>query len=142
MRVHDLRWTFVTLCSSLGIKQNVIRKMTGHTTDYMTAAYTKVFKEDMSKEMEKLNASAYEVHAMCIDDEKPETQATVIHETYAHYEVSFGVKVLQEWLGQQDYEFYDSDNPGLFQENGLENVLCSVASSSSKRFHFAVRSAP
>ena len=110
MRVHDLRWTFVTLCSSLGIKQNVIRKMTGHTTDYMTAAYTKVFKEDMSKEMEKLNASAYEVHAMCIDDEKPETQVTVKHETYAHYEVSFGVKVLQEWLGQQDYEFWALTN--------------------------------
>ena len=105
MRVHDLRWTFVTLCSSLGIKQNVIRKMTGHTTDYMTAAYTKVFKEDMSKEMEKLNASAYEVHAMCTDDEQSQTQAPVKQGTYAQYEVSFGVKVLQEWLGQQDYEF-------------------------------------
>jgi len=110
MRVHDLRWTFVTLCSSLGIKQNVIRKMTGHTTDYMTAAYTKVFKEDMGKEMEKLNVSAYEVHAMCTEEVTPETQAPAEQATYAQYEVSFGLNALQEWLGQQDYEFWALTN--------------------------------
>jgi hypothetical protein len=104
MRVHDLRWTFVTLCSALGIKRNVIRKMTGHTTDYMTAAYTKVFKEDMSKEMEKLNASAYEVHAMCTDEVKPEIEVPAEIETYAQNEVSLWVNELEEWLGQQDYE--------------------------------------
>jgi integrase len=105
MRVHDLRWTFVTLCSALGIKQNVIRKMTGHTTDYMTAAYTKVFKEDISKEMEKLNTSAYEVHAMCTDEVKSETLMPAESEIHAQNEESLVVKALQEWLGQQDYEF-------------------------------------
>ena len=105
MRVHDLRWTFVTLCSSLGIKQNVIRKMTGHTTDYMTAAYTKVFKEDMSKEMEKLNVSAYEVHEMCTEESEPNKEEFSKPSNHAHYEVKFGLNVVREWLGQQDYEF-------------------------------------
>ena len=104
MRVHDLRWTFVTLCSALGIKQNVIRKMTGHTTDYMTAAYTKVFKEDIGIEMEKLNASAYEVHAMCTDEVKPEIEVPAKSEIYAQNEDSLVVKALEQWLGQQDYE--------------------------------------
>ena len=110
MRVHDLRWTFVTLCSALGIKQNVIRKMTGHTTDYMTAAYTKVFKEDIGIEMEKLNASAYEVHAMCTDEVKPEIEVPAKSEIYAQNEDSLVVKALEQWLGQQDYEFWALTN--------------------------------
>ena len=79
--------------------------MTGHTTDYMTAAYTKVFKEDISKEMEKLNVSAYEVHAMCTDEVKSEIELSTNSEIYAQNEESLVVKALQEWLGQQDYEF-------------------------------------
>ena len=70
----------------------------------MTAAYTKVFKVDMSKEMEKLNASAYEVHAMCTDEAKPEIEVPAEIETYAQKEVSLWVNELEAWLGQQDYE--------------------------------------
>lgn len=105
MRVHDLRWTFVSLCSALGIKQHVIRKMTGHTTDYMTAAYTKVFKEDMSQEMEKLNTSAYEVHALCTDENESEIKETPKPSNHAQYQVSHALNAVKEWLGQQDYEF-------------------------------------
>jgi hypothetical protein len=78
--------------------------MTGHTTDYMTAAYTKVFKEDIGIEMEKLNASAYEVHAMCTDEVKPEIEVPAKSEIYAQNEDSLVVKALEQWLGQQDYE--------------------------------------
>lgn len=55
--------------------------------------------------MEKLNVSACEVHALCTEEVKPETQAPAKQATYAQYEVSFGLNALQEWLGQQDYEF-------------------------------------
>ena len=54
---------------------------------------------------EELNASAYEVHAKCTDEVKPEIEAPAEIETYAQNEVSLWVNELEEWLGQQDYEF-------------------------------------
>jgi len=76
----------------------------------MTAAYTKVFKEDISKEMEKLNTSAYQVHAMCTEEVESETEIPAKSEIHAQNEDSLIVKALQEWLGQQDYEFWALTN--------------------------------
>ena len=49
-------------------------------------------------------ASAYEVHAMCTDEVKPEIEVPAKSEIYAQNEDSLVVKALEQWLGQQDYE--------------------------------------
>jgi hypothetical protein len=50
------------------------------------------------------------VHAKCTDEVKPEIEAPSKIETYAQNEVSLWVNELEEWLGQQDYEFWALTN--------------------------------
>jgi len=66
-RIHDLRWTMISIAASKGLEQNMVREQAGHSKAYMTSAYTKVFKKDRHTGLAKLNSAVYEVHKKCID---------------------------------------------------------------------------
>jgi len=66
-RIHDLRWTMISIAASKGLEQNMVREQAGHSKAYMTSAYTKIFKKDRHTGLAKLNSAVYEVHKKCID---------------------------------------------------------------------------
>ena len=104
-RVHDLRWTMISISASEGIEQNLVREQVGHSKAYMTAAYTKVFEKDRHIGLEKLNNAVYEVHKKCTPDG---LQGLDLVENYANTASVSGeleVEPFESKVRQEDYEF-------------------------------------
>lgn len=103
-RIHDLRWTMISISASEGIEQNLVREQVGHSKAYMTSAYTKVFEKDRHIGLEKLNSAVYEVHKKCI---LTGTEGLDVVENYANTaEINgkFNLETLEMHMRQQDYE--------------------------------------
>ncbi len=64
-RIHDLRWTMISISASEGIERHITRLQAGHSKDYMTSAYTRVYEKDRHEALEKLNSAVYQVHEKC-----------------------------------------------------------------------------
>lgn len=64
-RIHDLRWTMISISASEGIERHIMRLQAGHSKDYMTSAYTRVYEKDLHEALEKLNSADYQVHEKC-----------------------------------------------------------------------------
>ncbi len=103
-RIHDLRWTMISISASEGLEQNLVREQVGHSKAYMTAAYTKVFEKDRHIGLEKLNAAVYEVHKKCTPDGP---QGLDLVENYANSASAsgiFNIETFEPELRQEDYE--------------------------------------
>ncbi len=104
-RIHDLRWTMISISASEGLEQNLVREQVGHSKAYMTAAYTKVFEKDRHIGLEKLNNAVYEVHKKCTPDG---LQGLDLVENYANSASVSGkldIETFESHMRQEDYEF-------------------------------------
>jgi integrase len=104
IRIHDLRWTAISIASSLGISQQVVRVQVGHSNAHMTNAYTKIFQIDQTEAVEKLNNAVNEVHEKCTPEIVSTDSEYPVLEIHAQKELDGGINSLEEWLRQQDYE--------------------------------------
>ena len=103
-RVHDLRWTMISISASEGIEQNIVREQVGHSKAYMTSAYTKVFAKDRHIGLEKLNNAVNEVHQKCTESEE---RMLVDLENLANspsIQAEMGIKEFEDYLRTEDYE--------------------------------------
>lgn len=106
IRIHDLRWTAISIASSLGISQQVVRVQVGHSNAHMTNAYTRIFEVDQSEAVEKLDKAVNKVHKMCTKEKSALNAFHLDSIDHAQIEVKEGLETLEEWLGQQDYESF------------------------------------
>jgi integrase len=104
IRIHDLRWTAISIASSLGISQQVVRIQVGHSNAHMTNAYTHIFKADQTEAATKLGKAVNEVHEKCTNDETTKRTPEIENQNHAQNEATFGLIRLEGWLRQQDYE--------------------------------------
>jgi hypothetical protein len=103
-RVHDLRWTMISISASEGIEQNIVREQVGHSKAYMTSAYTKVFAKDRHIGLEKLNNAVNEVHQKCTESDE---RMLVDLENLANspsIQAEIGIKEFEYYLRTEDYE--------------------------------------
>jgi integrase len=104
-RLHDLRWTMISISASEGIEQNIVREQVGHSKAYMTSAYTKVFAKDRHIGLEKLNTAVNEVHEKCTEADK---HMLVDLENLANspsIQAEIGIEQFEDYLRTEDYEF-------------------------------------
>ena len=104
IRLHDLRWSAISIAASIGTDQQVVRIQVGHSNAHMTNAYTQIFKVDQSKAVERLNKAVSEVHKKCTNDEMPLTARSSTKPKYAQKGVVFGLQTLDKFVRQQNYE--------------------------------------
>ena len=105
IRLHDMRWSAISIAASIGTDQQVVRIQVGHSNAHMTNAYTQIFKVDQSKAVERLNKAVSEVHKKCTDDEVPVTVDSSTKPKHAQNGVIFGLLTLNKIIRRPNYEF-------------------------------------
>ena len=103
-RVHDLRWTMISISASEGIEQNIVREQVGHSKAYMTSAYTKVFAKDRHIGLEKLNNAVNEVHQKCTESDESTLVALEHLANSPSIQAEIGIKEFEDYLRTEDYE--------------------------------------
>ena len=55
----------ISISASDGIELHITLLLAGHSKDYMTSAYTRVYEKHRHEALEKLNSAVYQLHKKC-----------------------------------------------------------------------------